>query len=44
MADKETGELGGEGVAVYLKGLISRVFTPELGERGVMVKGGCHFL
>ena len=28
MASRETNELGGEGVAVYLKGLISWVLTP----------------
>ena len=28
MANRETSELGGEGVAVYLKGLISWVLTP----------------
>ena len=43
MADRETSELGGEGVAVYLEDLVSWVFTPVLGECGVMVKGGCHF-
>jgi len=42
MANRETSELGGEGVAVYPEGLISWVFTPVLGERGIMVKGGCH--
>jgi hypothetical protein len=40
MANRETSEPGGEGVAVYLKGLISWVFTPVLGELGVIVKGG----
>jgi hypothetical protein len=44
MANKETSELGGEGVALYLEGLVSWVFTPVLRECGVMVKGGCHFL
>ena len=43
MANRETSELGGEGVAVYLEDLVSWVFTPVLGECGVMVKGGCHF-
>jgi len=43
MANTETSELGGEGVAVCPKGLISWVFTPVFGEGGVMVKGGCHF-
>ena len=43
MADRETSEIGGEGVAVCPKGLISWVFTPVFGEGGVMVKGGCHF-
>ena len=43
MANIETGDLGGEGVAVYLEGLISWVFTPVLRECGVMVKGGFHY-
>ena len=43
MANRETSELGGEGVAVYPEGLISWVFTPELRERGVMVMGGAVF-
>ena len=43
MADKDTSELGGEGVAVCPKGFISWVFTPVLRECGVMVEGGCHF-
>jgi hypothetical protein len=30
MTNRETSELGGEGVAVYLEGLISWVFTPVL--------------
>ena len=42
MAERETSELGGEGVAVCHKGLISWVFTPVLRECGVRVKGGCH--
>jgi len=43
MASRETNELGGEGVAVCLEGLISWVFTPVWGKCGAMVKGGCHF-
>ena len=43
MTNRETSELGGEGVAVYLEGLISWVFTPVLGEHGVIVKGGGYF-
>jgi hypothetical protein len=43
MANRETSKLGGEGVAVCPKGLISWVFTPVLREFGFMVKGGCHF-
>jgi hypothetical protein len=43
MVDRETNELGGEGVAVCPEGLISWVFTPVSGEFGVMVKGGYHF-
>jgi hypothetical protein len=38
MADRETSELGGEGVAACSEGPISWVFTPVLGECGVMVK------
>jgi len=43
MANRETSEFGGEGVAVCPKGLISWVFTPVLRECGVMVKGGSNF-
>jgi len=43
MANRESSKLRGEGVAVYLEGLISWLFTPVLGERGVIIKGGCHF-
>ena len=43
MANRVTSEIGGEGVAVCPEGLISWVLTPVLGERGVMVKGECHF-
>ena len=39
MANRETSELGGEGVAVCPAGLISWVFIPVLRECGVMVKG-----
>ena len=41
--NRETSELGGEGVAVCPEGLISWVSTTVVGERGVMVKGGCHY-
>ena len=43
MANRETSELGGIGIAVYPEGLISWVFTPVLRECGVMVKGGSNF-
>jgi glutaminase len=43
MANRETSGLGGEGVAVCPEYLISWVFTPVLGERGVIVKGGFHY-
>jgi hypothetical protein len=43
MANRVTSELRGEGIAVYLEGLISWVFTPVLGEHGVIVKGGGYF-
>ena len=43
MANRVTSEIGGEGVAVCPEGLISWVLTPVLGERGVIVKEGCHF-
>jgi hypothetical protein len=32
MANRETSELGGEGVAVFLEGLVSWTFTPVLRE------------
>ena len=38
MAIRETSELGGKGVVVCPKGLISWVFTSVLGECGVMVR------
>jgi predicted N-acyltransferase len=44
MANRETRELGGGGIAVYPKVLVSWVFTPVSGECGVMVERGCHFL
>jgi hypothetical protein len=43
MANGETSELGGEGVAVCLESLITWMFTPVMGERGAIVKGECHF-
>jgi hypothetical protein len=43
MANKETSELGGEGVAVCSEGLILWMLTPVLRKCGVMVKGGSHF-
>ena len=43
MASRVTSELGRECVAVCPGGLISWVFTPVLGERGVMDTGGWHF-
>ena len=43
MANRETSELGGGGVAVFPEGLISWVLTPVLRECGVMVKGGFHY-
>jgi hypothetical protein len=42
MANRDTSELGGEGIAICPDGLISWVFTPVLGERGVTVKGVCR--
>ena len=42
MANRETSELGGEGIALCPEGLISWLLTPILGERGVIVKRGCH--
>ena len=41
--NRETSELGGEGVAVCPEGFISWVLTPVLKEYGVMVKERCHF-
>jgi len=43
MVNKETSELGGEGVAVCPEGLNSWMFTPVLRGCGFMVKGGCHY-
>ena len=43
MANRETSEVGGEGIAVCSKGLISWVLTPVSRECGVMVKEGCNF-
>jgi hypothetical protein len=43
MADRETSELGGGGVAINPKGLISWVFNPVSRECGVMVKGDAFF-
>jgi len=40
MANRETSDLGGGGVAVCPKGPIAYVFTQVLKEFGVMVKGG----
>jgi len=40
MANTETSELGGEGVAVCPKGLISWVLTPVLGSVGSWSRGG----
>jgi hypothetical protein len=44
MADRETREFGGEGIAVFSKGLVSWVFTPViLGECGVSGREGMPF-
>jgi len=43
MADGEPRISGGEGVGVYPKHFVPWVLTPEMGELGVMVTGGCHF-
>ena len=43
MANRESSELGGEGVALCPEGLISLVFTPVSREYGVMVKGDAFF-
>ena len=40
---RKPADLGEKALQFALKGLISWVFTPVLGERGVMVKGGCPF-
>jgi len=44
MADGESRESGGKGIGVCPKHFVPWVLTPEVGDFGVMVKGGCHFL
>ena len=39
----KTRELGGEGIAIYSKILVSWVFTPVLGECGVLVERNAIF-
>ena len=43
MADGESRESGGEGIGVFPKHFFPWVLIPEVGDFGVMVKGGCHF-
>jgi len=43
MADGGPRELGGEGIGVCPKHSVPWVLTPEMGEFGVIVEGGCHF-
>jgi hypothetical protein len=43
MADRDTIEPGGEGIAFCPEGLIYWCSLQCRGECGVMVKGGCHF-
>ena len=44
MADGDPRELGGKGIGACPKHFVSWVLTPVMGEFGVMVEGGCHFL
>ena len=43
MADGEPRESGGEGIGVCSKHSVPWLLTPEMGEFGVIVEGGCHF-
>ena len=43
MADGEPRESGGEGIGVCSKNFVPWVITPEVGDFGVIVEGGCHF-
>ena len=44
MADGELRKTGGEGIGVCPKHFVPWVLTLVMGEFGVMVKGGCHFI
>ena len=41
-ADGEPRKSGGEGIGVCPKHSVPWVLTPEMGEFGVIVEGGCH--
>jgi hypothetical protein len=41
---EEPRKSGGEGVGICPKNFVPWVLTPVMGEFGVMVKGGVHFL
>ena len=43
MADGEPRKSRGEGIGVCSKHSVPWVLTPEMGEFGVIVEGGCHF-
>jgi len=44
MTDGETRKSGGEGIAVCSKHFVPWVLIPVVGEFGVIVEGGSHFL
>jgi hypothetical protein len=44
MADGEPRETGREGIDVCPKHFVPWVLTPVMGEFGVIVMGGCHFI
>jgi len=44
MADEKSRESGGEGIGVCPKHFAPWVLTPVMGNFGVMVKVGCHFI
>ena len=43
VADGEPRKSGGEGIGVCPKHSVPWVLTPEMGEFGVIVEGGCQF-